>query len=67
MEKENNPANYHTNTRDAGWAVIEKILGGAPKLGRPARFERRAIFDAIFYMVRTGGAWRLLPPPRAAS
>lgn len=61
MEKEINPANYHTNTRDAEWAVIEKHLGERTQLGRPPRFERRAIFDAIFYMVRTGGAWRLLP------
>ena len=53
--------NYTTSTSESEWAVIEKILGGPPKLGRPPRFERRAVFDAIFYMVRTGGAWRLLP------
>ena len=52
---------YTTSTRDSEWAVVEKILGGPPKLGRPPRFERRAVFDAIFYMVRTGGAWGLLP------
>ena len=36
-------------------------MGGPPKLGRPPRFERRAVLGAIFYMVRTGGSWRLLP------
>lgn len=53
--------NYNTSTREAEWAVIEKYLGEPGKLGRPPRYERRAVIDAIFYMVRTGGAWRLLP------
>lgn len=53
--------NYTTSLRDEEWEIIEGILGGPPKLGRPPRFERRAVLDAIFYMVRTGGAWRLLP------
>jgi transposase len=52
---------YHTSLRDAEWAVIEKHLTARGKVGRPPRFERRAVIDAIFYMVRTGGAWRLLP------
>jgi transposase len=64
MPKQSEPkpkGNYTTSTSESEWAVIEKILGGPPKLGRPPRFARRAVFDAIFYMVRTGGAWRLLP------
>ena len=61
MHEQTKSGNYTTGTSDAEWAVIEKILGGPPKLGRPPRFERRAVFDAIFSMVRTGGAWRLLP------
>jgi transposase len=52
---------YPTDLNDLEWAVVDKILGGPPKLGRPPRFERRAVLGAIFYMVRTGGSWRLLP------
>ena len=58
---------YPTDLNDLEWAVVDKTLGGPPKLGRPPRFERRAVLGAIFYMVRTGGSWRLLPhdlPPR---
>ena len=55
MQKQTESNSYHTNTREAEWAIIEKILG------RPPRYERRAVFDAIFYMVRTGGSWRRLP------
>jgi transposase len=61
MQKQTESNGYHTNTREEEWAIIEKIIGGPPKLGRPPRYERRAVFDAIFYMVRTGGSWRLLP------
>ena len=61
MQKQSETNSYHTNTREEEWAAIQKILGGPPKLGRPPRYERRAVFDAIFYMVRTGGSWRLLP------
>ena len=52
---------YPTDLNEVEWAVVEKILGASPKLGRPPRFERRAVLGAIFYMVRTGGSWRLLP------
>ena len=54
-------ASYPTDLNDLEWAVVDKILGGPPKLGRPPRFARRAVLGAIFYMVRTGGSWRLLP------
>ena len=52
---------YPTDLNDLEWAVVDEILGGPPKLGRPPRFARRAVLGAIFYMVRTGGSWRLLP------
>ena len=52
---------YSTDLNDLEWAIVEEILGGSSKIGRPPRFERRAVLGAIFYMVRTGGSWRLLP------
>src|SRR5260221_10786694 len=52
---------YPTDLNAVEWAVVEKLLGASPKLGRPPRFARRAVLGAIFYMVRTGGSWRLLP------
>jgi len=70
MDKPKSTGKYTTSLRDEEWKIVEGILGGPPKLGRPPRFARRAVLDAIFYMVRTGGAWRLLPndlPPWRAS
>ncbi len=31
------------------------------ELGRPPRDGKRAVFNAIFYVVRSGCAWRMLP------
>lgn len=61
MDEPKATGNYTTSLRDEEWEIMAAILGEAPKLGRPPRYERRAVLDAIFYMVRTGGAWRLLP------
>ena len=61
MQEIHSLPSYPTDLNDLEWAVVDQILGGPPKLGRPPRFERRAVLGAIFYMVRTGGSWRLLP------
>ncbi|MGC4858531.1 transposase [Micromonospora sp. DT41] len=30
-------------------------------MGQTRKYTRRAVIDAILYVVRTGGAWRYLP------
>ncbi|WP_338288589.1 IS5 family transposase [Luteolibacter sp. LG18] len=52
---------YPSDLTDTEWKVVEAIVGDSSKVGRPPRFERRAVINAIFYMVRTGGSWRFLP------
>lgn len=52
---------YPTDLNDLEWAIVDQILGEPSRLGRPPRFDRRAVLGALFYMVRTGGSWRLLP------
>ena len=61
MENSTARTGYTTDLNPLEWALMEGLLGGPSKLGRPPRFERRAVLNAIFYMVRTGGSWRLLP------
>jgi transposase len=41
--------------------VIEPLLPPVNPGGRPEKHPRRAIVDAILYVVRTGCAWRQLP------
>jgi transposase len=52
---------YPSSLTDREWKLIEPLLP-APKLfGRPPRYRKRDILDAIFYAIRSGCAWRLLP------
>jgi transposase len=41
--------------------VIEPLLPQVNSGGRPEKHPRRAVVDAILYVVRTGCAWRQLP------
>ena len=52
---------YPSDTTDVQWALIEPLLPVAKIGGRPEKHPRRAIVDAIVYVVRTGCAWRQLP------
>ena len=59
---------YETDLTDAEWAVIEPLLPEPLGQGRPLVWSRREIMNAIFYVLRGGIAWRLLPtdlPPRS--
>ena len=52
---------YPSDTSDEQWAIIEPLLPPVRTGGRPEKHPRRAIVDAILYVVRTGCAWRQLP------
>ena len=52
---------YQTDLSDAEWACIEPHLPTPKAPGRPRVHPLREILDAIFYIVRSGCAWRLLP------
>ena len=52
---------YPTDTSDAEWALLEPLVPAPKSGGRPARIARRDIVDAIFYVMRGGVSWRMLP------
>lgn len=52
---------YPTDLTDAEWAILEPHVPAPKSGGRPITHPRRAICNAIFYVLRSGGAWRLLP------
>lgn len=59
---------YATDVTDAEWALIAPHLPPPRALGRPRRTSLREVVNAIFYMLRAGCPWRLLPrefPPRS--
>jgi putative transposase len=52
---------YQTDLSDAEWFYIEPHLPTSNAPGRLRVHTLREILDAIFYIVRSGCAWRLLP------
>lgn len=52
---------YDTDMSDAAWALVEPHLPPARPGGRPRSTCLRSVLDAIFYLLRTGCQWRLLP------
>src|ERR671929_926502 len=52
---------YQTDLSDAEWSYIEPHLPTPNAPGRPRVHTLREILDAIFYILRSGCAWRLMP------
>ena len=52
---------YDTDLTVAAWALIAPMLPAARPGGRPRTTNIRAVLNAIFYLLRTGCQWRLLP------
>ena len=52
---------YPTDLTDADWRILEPLVPPVKPGGRPAKYSRREVVDAIRYVLRTGCAWRLLP------
>lgn len=52
---------YSSDLNDDQWNVIAPLIPSAKPGGRPRTVDMREILNAIFYVVRSGCAWRLLP------
>jgi transposase len=54
-------APYPTDLTNAEWAILEPLVPTSKRGGRPAIHSRRELLNAMFYVLRSGEAWRLLP------
>ena len=52
---------YATDLTNSAWELIAPLLPGAQPGGRRRTTDIRAVLNAIFYLLRTGCQWRLLP------
>jgi putative transposase len=52
---------YPTDLSDDEWRCFNPHLPGPTRQGRPRIHSLRAILDAVFYILRSGCPWRLLP------
>lgn len=51
---------YDTDVTDAQWTLLEPLLPKRKRRGRPPTCLRNVV-NAIFYLVKSGCPWRLLP------
>jgi transposase len=52
---------YPSDLTDAEWHLLEPLLPASKATGRPRKWDLRLILNGIFYLVRSGCAWRMLP------
>ena len=52
---------YPSDLSDTEWRIIGRLLPAPKPGGRPRTTELRAVVNAIFYVLRSGCAWRMLP------
>lgn len=54
---------YPSSLSDAAWAVIEPLMPARDpkKGGAPRKYDDRLVLDAIFFVLRSGCQWRMIP------
>ena len=52
---------YETDLTDWQWKIIAPLIPRSKPGGRKRTVDVREVLNAIFYLLRTGCAWRLLP------
>lgn len=52
---------YGSDLTDAEWEIIAPYLPAPAAPGRPRRWPMREIMNAIFYVLRAGCPWRMVP------
>jgi transposase len=52
---------YPPDLTDEQWEIVEPMLPLIKSPGRIPKHPRRAMVDAILYVVRSGCSWRQLP------
>src|SRR5215472_15894909 len=52
---------YPSDLHDAEWALLAPLIPTSKPNGRPRSSDMRRITNGVFYVLRTGCAWRYLP------
>jgi putative transposase len=52
---------YPCDLTDAEWTHLAPLLPAPAQRGRPRAWPLRLLVNALFYVLRTGCAWRYLP------
>jgi len=52
---------YPSDLSDKEWAILAPWIPAAKAGGRPRRIDMREVVNAIFYVIKGGIQWRMLP------
>ncbi len=52
---------YPSDVSDKEWAILEPLIPAAKPGGKPRTTDMREVLNAIFYVNKSGGQWRMLP------
>ena len=52
---------YPSDLSDEEWMLLEPLLPPPAHTGRKGKYPTREIANAIFYLLRSGCTWRMLP------
>ena len=52
---------YPSDLSDQEWAIFEPLIPPAKPGGKPRTTDMREVLNAIFYVNKSGGQWRMLP------
>ena len=52
---------YPSDLSDAEWPLLQPLLPSPKRRGRPRLHSSREILNAVFYVLKTGCQWRMLP------
>jgi putative transposase len=52
---------YPSDVTEEEWRVLEPLLPPPKPGGRPRSVALRAVINGVFYVLRSGCAWRMLP------
>jgi putative transposase len=52
---------YSSDLSDAGWVFLEPFVTRTTLRGKPDKYDKRLIMNALLYWVKTGCQWRMIP------
>jgi len=52
---------YPSDLKDREWNILDPLIPPAKSGGRPREVDMREVLNALFYVLRSGCAWRMVP------